>query len=95
MIEQAGLRVTAAKKLTTGPRGVLSLSEREFHRLRFNSAGAYGALLSFGVGVIQRLGARRLHEASDRSFSQYRVVDASEVGHNIYVGVAMLAIREG
>jgi SAM-dependent methyltransferase len=93
-IENAGLSVKSLKKLTTGPRGVLSLSEREFYRLRFNSAGAYGALLSFGVRAIQRLGARRLHQASDRSFSQYRVVDASENGHDIYIGVALLAIRE-
>jgi hypothetical protein len=96
MIEEAGgLKVRAAKKLTTGPRGVLSLSEPEFYRLRFESAGAYGALLSLGVRAFQRLGARRLHEASDTSFPHHRVADASESGHNIYVGVAVLAIREG
>jgi SAM-dependent methyltransferase len=93
IIDEAGLRVTAAKKLTTGPRGALSLSEREFHRLQFNSAGAYSVLLSFGVRAIQRLGARRLHEASDRSFPHHRVVDASESGHDIYIGVAVLATR--
>ena len=96
MIEEvAGLKVRTAKKLTTGPRGVLFLSEREFHRLRFASAGAYGALLSFGIRAVQRLGARRLHEASDRSFPHHRVVDADESGHEIYIGIAMLAIREG
>jgi SAM-dependent methyltransferase len=94
MIEEAGLRVTAAKKLTTGPRGVVSLSERELHRLRFNSAGVYGSLLSFGVRAIQRLGARRLHEASDRGFPDHRVVDAGESDHDIYIGIAMLANRE-
>jgi SAM-dependent methyltransferase len=94
MIEEAGLRVTTARKLTTGPRGVLSLSEREFSRLRFNSTGAYGVLLSLGVRAIQRLGARRLHEASDRSFPHHRVVDANESGHDIYIGIAILAIRE-
>jgi SAM-dependent methyltransferase len=93
MIEQAGLKVREIKKLTTGPRGVLFLSEREFHRLRFNAAGTYGALLSHGVRAIQRLGARRLHEASDRSFPHHRVVDASECGHDIYIGIAVLAIR--
>src|SRR5205823_26934 len=84
MIEQAGLKVREIKKLTTGPRGVLFLSEREFHRLRFDAAGTYDALLSLGVRAIQRLGARRLHEASDRSFPHHRVVDASECGHDIY-----------
>jgi SAM-dependent methyltransferase len=95
MIEEvAGLKVTTAKKLTTGPRGALFLGEREFDRLRFSSAGAYGALLSFGVRAVQRLGARRLHDASDRSFPHHRVVDAGESGHDIYIGVAILAIRE-
>jgi SAM-dependent methyltransferase len=95
MIEEvAGLKVRTVKKLTTGPRGVLALSEHEFHRLRFDSAGAYGALLSLGIRAVQRLGARRLHEASDRSFPHHRVVDASESGHDIYIGIAVLAIRE-
>jgi SAM-dependent methyltransferase len=103
MIEEAaGLKVRTAKKLTTGPRGVLFLSERgvlfpserEFYRLRFGSAGAYGALLSLAIRAVQRLGARRLHEAIDRSFPHHRVVDASESGHDIYIGIAVLAIRE-
>jgi SAM-dependent methyltransferase len=93
--ESAGLKVLTVKKLTTGPRGVLSLSERELHRLRFDSAGAYGALLSLGIRAVRRLGARRLHEASDKSFPHHRVVDASESGHEIYIGVAVLAIKEG
>jgi len=95
MIEEAaGLRVRTVKKLTTGPRGVLSLSEREFYRLRFDSAGAYGTLLSLGIRAVQRLGARRLHQASDRNFPHHRVVDASESGHDIYIGIAVLAVRE-
>jgi SAM-dependent methyltransferase len=93
--EAAGLKVLTAKKLTTGPRGVLSLSEREFYRLRSKSAGAYGALLSSGIRAVQRLGARRLHEASDRSFPHHRVVDRSEGGHDLYIGIAMLAVRQG
>jgi SAM-dependent methyltransferase len=92
--EVADLKVRAVKKLTTGPRGVLSLSEREFHRLQFNSATAYGALLSFGMQAIRRLGARRLHQASDKSFPQHRVVDACESGHDIYIGIAVLACRK-
>ena len=82
-IERAGLKVKSLKKLTTGPRAVLFLSEREFHRLRFGAAGMYGTLLSLGVRAVQSLGARRLHLASDQSFAQHRVVDASEPGHDI------------
>jgi SAM-dependent methyltransferase len=94
MIEEVGLKVRTVNKLTTGPRGVLALSEREFYRLRFNSAGVYGALLSLGIRAVQRLGARRLHEASDKSFAHHRVADASKSGHAIYIGIAALAIRE-
>lgn len=93
IIEEAGLKVKEMKKMTTGPRGVVFLSEREFHRLRFGAAGTYGALLSLGIRAIQRFGARRLHEASDRSFPHHRVVDASESGHDIYIGIAALALR--
>jgi SAM-dependent methyltransferase len=92
-IESAGLKVKSLKKLTTGPRAVLFLSEREFHRLRFGAAGMYGTLLSVGVRAVQSLGARRLHLASDQSFPQHRVVDASEPGHDIYICIAALACR--
>jgi hypothetical protein len=93
MIEEAGLKVKEVRKLTTGPRGVLSLSERELHRLHFDGAGVYASLLSLGIRAIRRFGARRLHEATDISFPDHRVVVASELGHDIYIGIAALAVR--
>jgi SAM-dependent methyltransferase len=94
MIEMAGLKVGQLKKVTTGPRGVMFLSERELRRLNFGKAGLYGFLLSLGIRVIRGLRMRRMHEASDISFPGYRVVDASEGGHDIYIVVAALATRE-
>ncbi len=92
-VETTGFNVEKIMKLTTGPRGALFLAEREFYRLRFKGAGLYGQAFSMGVRVIQRLGARRLHLASDKSFPHHRVVDANESGHDIYVNIALLATR--
>jgi SAM-dependent methyltransferase len=93
MLEKTGFKVHDSYKLTTGPRGVVFLIERELARLNFKRAGAYDYLLWFGFRIIRMLGVRRLHKASDKSFPQHRVVDASEAGHNIYICVAMLAAR--
>jgi SAM-dependent methyltransferase len=93
LAEALGLKVKEMRKLTTGPRGALFLAQREFHRLRFGKAGAYGQALSLGVRAVQRLGSRRLNKAADQSFANHRVVDEKERGHDIYVAIAMLAIR--
>jgi SAM-dependent methyltransferase len=93
MVEAAGFKVGELKKLTTGPRGSIFLSERELGRLNFNRAGAYDHLLWFGIRTVRWLGARRLHEACDKSFPHFRVVDAGESGHDIYICIAVLASR--
>ena|ERR1700730_5966384 len=93
LVEDAGLQVNELKKLTTGPRGALYLSERELHRIRFNNSGWYGHLLSVGIRAVQQLGSARLHEASDRSFCHNRMVDANESGHDLYIIIAVLASR--
>jgi len=37
--------------------------------------------------------ARRLHEATNKSFPHCRVVDANESGHDVYVVIAPLAAQ--
>jgi SAM-dependent methyltransferase len=93
LVEHCGFKVLKLTKLTTGPRGALFLSEREFQRLTFWNAGVYGHCLSWGVRVVQRLGARRMHNAADKCFLNNRLVDAGEPGHDIYVAIALLAHR--
>jgi SAM-dependent methyltransferase len=93
LIQHAGMKVEAAKKVTTGPRCALFLAERELSRMQFGAAGAYGKLLSLGVRAVRRLGAQRRHRASDISLSRFRVVDIEEPGHGMYVAVAFLASR--
>src|SRR5262249_3062892 len=80
ILQGAGLEVQSAKKLTTGPRCVVFLAERNLKRLRFDLAGPYGKVLSFGVRLVQRLGTSRLHNATDRSFPDCRIVDVGEPG---------------
>jgi SAM-dependent methyltransferase len=93
LVESVGLKVESAKKLTTGPRSVMFLAERELPRLRFQEAGLYGRLLSVGMGAVRRLGSRRRHQASDNSFSNCRVVDFDEAGHDMYIVIALRASR--
>jgi hypothetical protein len=93
LVEQAGFKVDATKKVTTGPRAAVFLAERELWRLRFGNAGVYGKLLSAGVRAAGWIGGRRRHEASDKSFPHCRVVDFAESGHDMYIVVALLASR--
>jgi SAM-dependent methyltransferase len=93
LVENSGLKIEAAKKLTTGPRSAIFMAERELHRLRFGAAGAYGKLLSIGVRAVRRLGSRRRHEICDISFAANRMVDIGEPGHDMYVAIALVASR--
>jgi SAM-dependent methyltransferase len=93
LVEKSGLKVEAAKKLTTGPRSAVFLAERELDRLRFSEAGVYGKLLSIAVKMVRWLGGRRRHEMCDISFARNRVVDIEEPGHDMYIAMALLACR--
>jgi SAM-dependent methyltransferase len=95
LVEDSGLSVEAAKKLTTGPRCAVFLVESQLHSLRFGAAGVYGKLLSAGVKGVRWLGSRRRHEACDICFARNRVVDIEEPGHDMYVAIALLASRRG
>ena len=94
IVEEAGFKVRAVKKATTGPRAAVFLSEREQWELNFTSHRLYDGLLSFGIRVGRRLGSRRLHEAADRSFPNHRVVDGNQDGHKLYLIAAVLASRQ-
>jgi SAM-dependent methyltransferase len=94
MVEGAGFQVEVSKKVTTGPRAAIFLAERQFHELKSHPIGAYGNLLALGIRVIQKLGPRMLHIASDKTFRDNRVVDASLVGHDMYICIALRAVRK-
>jgi len=59
------------------------LMDQEFMAMRFLGE----------VRAIQRLGARRLQNASDKSFPHHHVVDANESGHDVYMINVLLVTR--
>jgi SAM-dependent methyltransferase len=93
LVEGIGFKVDRMVKLTTGPRAAVCLAERELYRLTFDQAGLYSRLLNYGARVVRRAGARRRHEACDASFAQYRMVDADQRGHSMYIAIALIARR--
>ena len=93
LVEEAGLEVDRILKLTTGPRAAMFIAERELSRLRFNGAGLYSLMLDYGARVVRKTEARRRHEACDASFSEYRMSDADQDGHNIYIAIGLVAHR--
>jgi SAM-dependent methyltransferase len=94
LVESAGFEVRALKKMTTGPRAVIRMIQRDLSLLRFGKSGLYGQMLSFGARVMQRLGKKRMHIAADQNFRDYRLVDAGQDGqHAIYICVGVLARR--
>ncbi len=93
IVEAAGLKVKAISKFTTGPRAALFFAERELWRLHELSSGIYGKMLAAGVRTVRRIGPHRLHVTADASFQKYRVVDANVPGHDIYIGLVILATR--
>ncbi len=93
LVEQNGFSVGKVKKLTTGPRAAMFILERELYRMNFSEAGLYGHFLHYGATVVRRAGARRRHVVCDQSFSGNRAVEASEVGHDIYIAIALAARR--
>jgi SAM-dependent methyltransferase len=93
LVEGIGFKVRRMVKLTTGPRAAVCLAERELYRLTFDGAGLYSRLMNYGARVVRRTGARRRHEACDASFEQYRMVDADQRGHSMYVAIALIAHR--
>jgi SAM-dependent methyltransferase len=93
LVEEASFKVDRILKLTTGPRAVMFLAEREMSRLRFEGTGLYGFMLDNGARVVRKAGARRRHEACDASFSQHRMIDADQDGHDMYIAIALVAHR--
>jgi SAM-dependent methyltransferase len=93
IVERAGFKVDSLKKITTGPRAAVFLAQQQFQISRSSLSGLYGTALSLGIGAIQRIGSRRLHNVCDTSFKKWRVVDAEETGHSTYIVIGMLAER--
>jgi SAM-dependent methyltransferase len=93
IVAEAGFKVEATKKITTGPRAALFFAERQFYNLQSNPVGWYARLLSLGIRTIQRIGTRRLHIAADMTFKNNRIIDANEADHPSFIAIAILAVK--
>ena len=93
IVERAGFKIKALKKITTGPRAAIFLAEQQFQTFRSSLTGPYGTVISLGIRAVQRIGSRRLHNVCDTSFKGWRVVDAEEAGHSTYIVIGVLAAR--
>ena len=93
MIEQAGFDISEVKKITTGPRATIFLTEQHLDWMRTSFVGAYGRTLALGIRAIRKAGSRRLHELVDASFKSCRVVDTKESGHQSYICIAVAAVK--
>jgi SAM-dependent methyltransferase len=100
LVEEAGFIVEEVKKLTTGPRAAVFIAERERDRLEFNRVdlwsrvGFYSRLLDYGARLFRLQTTSspwRIHRACDVNLSQHRVVDAGQLGHGIYIAIALAA----
>ncbi len=99
LVEEVGFTVEQIKKVTTGPRAAMFIAERENHRLIFDRAGLYtrnglySRVLHYAVCLFRLVGPWRVHHACDANLLHYRVVDADQPGHDIYVTIALIARR--
>jgi SAM-dependent methyltransferase len=93
-VEDAGFRVDTIKKITTGPRAMLSLSEPLLWGFRL-SGGLRARLIDIAIRAGRRLGPIRVHKTADALFANHRVVDVTEPGHSAYVGLALRAFKGG
>jgi SAM-dependent methyltransferase len=101
LLEENGFKLQSGLKITTGPRAVLFLAERVSGRLvvapgnlrHRSSQLALRLMRHFGTPQLRAFGARRLHEMADQKFAKNRIVKVEEFGHDIYIGLAMLAVR--
>jgi SAM-dependent methyltransferase len=99
LVAEAAFDVERVKKLTTGPRAAVFIAERERGRLEFDRTGFYSRIglysrvFNYGARLFRNAGSWRVHNACDANLPQYRVVDADQPGHDIYVAIALAARR--
>lgn len=91
-IETSGFKVSSIKKLTTGPRAILTLLEPNLWKMRFKGS-VTAKLFDTGMRVVNRIGLPTIHKIADDSFKNCRVVPLDERGHDTYVALAVLASR--
>jgi SAM-dependent methyltransferase len=94
-IERAGLKVTWAAKLTTGPRALLFLNQQFAGRLVFRKKSFAAAMLRLGRIAFTRLRRQAINTTADEEYQTCRVVPVHEPGHELYIAQIVTAERAG
>jgi len=86
----AGFTVTESKKLTTNARAMMYFLQRFSGWFDSESSGAYAPLLRAFRSFLHRR-PKSWQKLADKLFNRNQVVDASEAGHDIYIGLLLTA----
>lgn len=92
LLEQAGLKIREAKKLTCGPRALCVLINQGIWKLQAPRSSFFGAGM-WGLRRLWRLRPCWLNHCADKYFKNCGIVDASELNQAMYIGLLMHAER--
>lgn len=92
LLERAGFKIRAAKKLTCGPRALCFLINQGIWQLQAPRSSWFGVAIR-GLHRLWRLRPCWLNRCADRYFKNCSIVDASEAKHTMYIALLMHAER--
>jgi SAM-dependent methyltransferase len=89
-LKLAGFTVLETKKLTTNARAMMYFMQRFSGWFDSASSGVYGPFLRAYRSFLHRR-PRSWHKLADKLFKQNQVVDGSDAGHDVYIGLLVAA----
>jgi SAM-dependent methyltransferase len=92
-LETAGFSVAEMKKLTTNARALMYFLQRFSGWFDSSSGGIYMPLLRVYRSFLHRR-PKSWHKLADRLFPNNGVVDSAAPGHEFYVGLMAIAVKE-
>jgi SAM-dependent methyltransferase len=91
-LERAGFEVVGITKLTTNGRAIMYLMQRFSGWFESPNSGALSPVLRLYRSVLHRY-PRLWHRFADRWFGSNSMVDATDIGHEFYLGLIATARR--
>jgi len=92
-LEFAGFTVAKMYKLTTNARALMYFVQRFSGWFDTSSSGVYAPILRIYRSFLHRR-PKTWHKLADRLFSENQIVDSTEIGHDLYVGLMAVAIKK-
>ena len=91
LVSAAGFVNITCYALTTGPRAVLFLLERQLHRFPTGVRSVARDFAALPFRMLVKLGARRLQLFADRTFAANRVANADDESPSFYIALGIVA----